>query len=501
MNKYIAIDLKSFYASVECIERGLDPLNTNLVVADTSRTAKTICLAATPSLKKYGISGRSRYFEVLQQVSKANRQRIHCTKNHKFVGSSIFDDELLANPDLAIDYIVAPPRMALYLDFSAKIYEIYLKHFSPEDIHIYSVDEVFIDVTKYLKTYNLSARELTRIILIEIFDTTGITATAGIGTNLYLAKVAMDIMAKKIPKDESGVIIAELDEITYRKELWNHLPITDFWRVGRGYAKRLAEHDIYTMGDIALCSITDSHHLRNEDLLYDLFGINAELLIDHAWGYEPCTMDEIKSYQPQSNSLCSSQVLHDPYSFEKARIVISEMIDQISLDLVKKNLLTDRLELTIGYDVENIHDPERAHKYKGETQVDFYGRIVPKPAHGSISFGRHTSSSFYLTKRILELFDNIANPQLLIRRMSISVGHVASVNSVQQSIQQLSFFGELPKYDNSLDDEIEKRERALQSAILKIKNRYGKNSILRGINYMEGATTKMRNQQIGGHRA
>ncbi|MEG2769699.1 MAG: DNA methylase, partial [Oscillospiraceae bacterium] len=378
---YIAIDLKSFYASVECMERGLDPMTTNLVVADASRTEKTICLAVSPSLKAYGVSGRARLFEVVQKVKQANAQRLLNAPNHTFVGSSANDNELKASPELALDYITAPPQMALYMEYSTKIYNTYLKYIAPEDIHVYSIDEVFIDVTDYLNTYHFSPRELAMKMILEVLSATGITATAGIGTNLYLCKIAMDIEAKHIHPDENGVRIAELDEMSYRQKLWTHRPLTDFWRVGKGYANKLEAEDIFTMGDIAKCSVGKPNEYYNEDLLYKLFGINAELLIDHAWGWEPCTIADVKAYKPSSSSLGSGQVLQCPYTFDKAKLIVREMTELLVLDLVDKELVTDQIVLTIGYDIENLTNPHTAQLYNGEITTDHYGRAVPKHAH------------------------------------------------------------------------------------------------------------------------
>ena len=400
---YIAIDLKSFYASVECRERDLDPLTTNLVVADAERTEKTICLAVSPSLKKYGLSGRARLFEVIQKVNAANNIRKLKASNHVFSGSSDDSTELQKNPSLKIDYIIAPPRMARYMEYSTKIYNIYLKYIAPEDIHIYSIDEVFIDVTHYLSTYNMTARELAMTMIQDILDTTGITATAGIGTNMYLCKIAMDIVAKHIEPDKNGVRIAELDEMSYRRLLWNHKPLTDFWRVGRGYSKKLEKIGLYTMGDIARCSIGKSTDYYNEELLYKLFGINAELLIDHAWGYEPCTMEDVKAYKPETNSISSGQVLHCPYEFDKARLVVKEMIDLMALDLVDKGLVTNQIVLTIGYDIENMTDKNRSQSYKGTVTTNYYGKKVPKPAHGTTNLPKQTSSTTLITNAVMEL--------------------------------------------------------------------------------------------------
>ena len=415
---YIAIDLKSFYASVECRERGLDPLDTNLVVADESRTDKTICLAVTPSLKTYGISGRARLFEVVQQVREANRGRLHDAPGHRFSGKSCFLSELTANPTLEIDYLIAPPRMAYYMEYSSSIYSIYLKYIAPEDIIVYSIDEVFMDVTDYLFTYKLTAHDLAMKIILDVLDTTGITATAGIGTNLFLAKVAMDIVAKHIPADKNGVRIAELDEMSFRRKLWTHQPLTDFWRVGRGYSKKLEEHGMFTMGDVARMSV------HNEDLLYQLFGKNAELLIDHAWGWEPCTVEAVKAYRPSDNSLGSGQVLHCPYTSENARLVLREMAELLSLDLVRKKLVTNQIVLTIGFDVENLTDPARCQLYTGPVVKDHYGRMIPKHAHGTERLETYTSSTKKIINVATTLFDKIVDANLLIRRINIVAGHV-----------------------------------------------------------------------------
>ena len=415
---YIAIDLKSFYASVECRERGLDPLDTNLVVADESRTDKTICLAVTPSLKTYGISGRARLFEVVQQVREANRGRLHDAPGHRFSGKSCFLSELTANPTLEIDYLIAPPRMAYYMEYSSSIYSIYLKYIAPEDIIVYSIDEVFMDVTDYLFTYKLTAHDLAMKIILDVLDTTGITATAGIGTNLFLAKVAMDIVAKHIPADKNGVRIAELDEMSFRRKLWTHQPLTDFWRIGRGYSKKLEEHGMFTMGDVARMSV------HNEDLLYQLFGKNAELLIDHAWGWEPCTVEAVKAYRPSDNSLGSGQVLHCPYTSENARLVLREMAELLSLDLVRKKLVTNQIVLTIGFDVENLTDPARRQLYTGPVVKDHYGRMIPKHAHGTERLETYTSSTKKIINVATTLFDKIVDANLLIRRINIVAGHV-----------------------------------------------------------------------------
>lgn len=495
---YAAIDLKSFYASVECIERGLDPLSTNLVVADASRTEKTICLAVSPSLKTYGIPGRARLFEVVEKVELANAQRQRKAPGHKLTGSSSDDRELKANPALALDYLIAPPQMARYMEYSTSVYRTYLKYIAPEDIHVYSIDEVFIDLTPYLKTYKLTPRELTMRIIRDILNSTGITATAGIGTNLYLAKIAMDIEAKHILPDKDGVRIAELDEMSYRRLLWAHRPLTDFWRVGRGYAKRLEERGIYTMGDIARCS------LQNEDLLYRLFGINAELLIDHAWGFEPCTIADIKAYRPETNSISSGQVLQCPYDFEKGRLIVREMTELLALELVEKGLVTDQIVLTLGYDIENLTDAQRRALYKGEVTTDHYGRKVPKHAHGTAGLDRQTASTKLIMKAVMELFDRIADESLLIRRVNLTANHVVDKDSVsaQPEARQLSLFADDTEEKKRAEEEASlERERRAQEAIVKIKKKYGKNAILKGTNFQEGATTIDRNGQIGGHRA
>lgn len=489
---YICIDLKSFYASVECIDRGLDPLTTNLVVADSSRTEKTICLATTPSLKQYGLGGRARLFEVVQKIKEVNQQRRKKLYPHKFFRSSINSVELKSHPEFEVDFIIAIPRMAHYIEISSKIYSIYLKYISEEDIHVYSIDEVFMDVTQYLKSYKLSAHELAMKMIQDVLSETGITATAGIGTNLYLSKIAMDIEAKKIPSDQNGVRVAQLDENSYRKKLWAHRPLTDFWRVGKGYATKLEAHGLYTMGDIALQSIED------EDLLYRLFGINAELLIDHAWGYEPCTMEYIKNYQPVGRSLGSGQVLSEPYDFYKGKLVTKEMTDSLALDLCDKGLLTNQLVLTIGYDIINITDKNISSSYKGEIITDYLGRKIPKHAHGTIHLNRYTSSSKAFLDKISELYDKIVNPNLFIKRIQITAIHILSEKEAKskKSYQQMSLFDDIEK-ENEMDEQENKRQKAM----LAIKKKYGKNSIMKGMNLEEGATMKERNKQIGGHKA
>ena len=497
---YIAIDLKSFYASVECRERGLDPMDTNLVVADESRTDKTICLAVTPSLKSYGISGRGRLFEVKQRVREANTGRRHDAPGHTLEGKSCSFSELQANPKLEIDFLIAPPRMAYYMEYSTRIYQVYMKYVAPEDIVVYSIDEVFMDVTNYLTAYKLTARELARKIILDVIETTGITATAGIGTNLFLCKVAMDIVAKHIPADKNGVRIAKLDEMTYRRTMWSHQPLTDFWRVGRGYAKKLEENGMFTMGDVARMSEV------NEDLLYKLFGKNAELLIDHAWGWEPTTIAAIKAYKPSSNSLGSGQVLHCPYEAEKAKLVLREMADILSLDLVEKGLVTDQLVVTIGYDIENLTDPQRRKKYHGDIVKDHYGRQIPKHAHGTINLEGYTSSTKKIVGAAAELYDRIADKNLLVRRLNIVANHVLPESAApkkNEGFQQLDLFTDYAALQAEQEQERAalEREKKMQQAMLTIKKKFGKNAILKGMNLEEGATAKDRNKQIGGHKA
>lgn len=501
---YIAIDLKSFYASVECVERRLDPLTSNLVVADVSRTQKTICLAVSPSLKSYGISGRARLFEVVQRVREINAVRQSKAPGRKFTGASYDDIELKSFPNLSLDYIAAPPRMAFYIEYSTRIYNIYLKYLAAEDIHVYSIDEVFMDVTNYLSNYKLTARQLTTKILLDVLESTGITATAGIGTNLYLAKIAMDILAKKMPKDKNGVQIAELNEITYRKELWSHRPIRDFWRIGKGYATRLEKQGLYTMGDIARCSLGTSTDYHNEDLLYKIFGVNAELLIDHAWGWEPCTIKDIKAYKPKAKSLGSGQVLHCAYSFEKARLITWEMIDLLVLDLVDKRLVTNQIVLTVGYDIDNLTNPEIRKHYKGEITTDGYGRQVPKSAHGTVNLSNYTSSSKLVIDAVLDLYDRIVDKNLLVRRINISANGLVDESSIEKGNkrQQLNLFTDfgLAKEEKKEEEREFEKERKVQETILEIKKKYGKNAVLKGTNLEEGATTIDRNKQIGGHR-
>ena len=482
--QYIAIDLKSFYASVECVDRGLDPLSTNLVVADVSRTEKTICLAVSPSLKSYGIPGRARLFEVVQKVKAINARRRSQAPGWRLSGGSSDNNAVQSDPSLALGYIVAPPRMHRYMEVSTNVYSVYLKYIAPEDIHVYSCDEVFIDATAYLKTYGCSARELAMKMVRDVLATTGITATAGIGTNLFLAKVAMDVEAKRSPADKDGVRIAELDESSFRLKYWDHRPLTDFWRIGHGLAARLAANYMYTLGDVARCSV------NNEARLYKLFGVNAELLIDHAWGWEPCTIAQIKSYRPSASSLSTGQVLSCPYSFDKARIVVREMTDNLVLDLVSKKLVTDRMTLMIGYDIENLTDERRSSAYAGPVEKDWYGREVPKPSHGSVRLPRQTSSTELITDAVMQLFERVADRKLLVRRMN-----VIAENTIDESkaVRQLELFEE-PQEDDG-------RERRRQEAILAIKKKYGRNAILKGMNFEEGATARERNQQVGGHKA
>ena len=493
--QYIAIDLKSFYASVECVERGLDPLKTNLVVADRSRTDKTICLAVTPSLKAYGIGGRARLFEVVRRVREVNMERLCFSPDGIFTGRSVNADELEANPGWELDYIAAPPRMAFYMDYSARIYKIYLRYVSAEDIHVYSIDEVFIDVTKYLSLYNLTAHELAMKMVRDVLREMGITATAGIGTNLYLSKVAMDIVAKHMPADKDGVRVAELDEMSYRRQLWNHQPLTDFWRVGHGTARKLKAHGMNTMGDVARKSVND------EDVLYKLFGVMAEPLIDHAWGWEPCTIAAIKSYRPQSSSFSSGQVLHEPYTADKARIVAIEMADALSMKLVDKKLTAGMLSLYVGYDTGSLENDDDTDI---EVTHDWYGRAVPKPASASVTLDKNTASSKAIIKSITSLYDNIVNPHLMVRRLNVAAGALKHSNGPQPPADiQLDLFTdyeEVKRRQEAEATELEK-EHNLQEAMIEIKKRFGKNAILRATSYQDGATARERNKQIGGHKA
>lgn len=493
---YIAIDLKSFYASVECVDRGLDPLDTNLVVADPTRTEKTICLAVSPSLKSYGIPGRARLFEAIQKVREVNAQRKYKAPGHSFSHESYFHSELIKDPSAELTFITAPPRMAHYMEVSTRIYNVYLKYIAPEDIHVYSIDEVFIDATDYLKTYGMTPRELAMKMVLDVLETTGITATAGIGTNLYLCKIAMDIYAKHCVPDKNGVRIAELDEMSYRRILWNHRPLTDFWRVGRGISKKLEEHGMYTMGDVARCSVGRENDYYNEDLLYRLFGVNAELLIDHAWGWEPTEISDIKSYRPESSSLSSGQVLQEPYEFSKAKLVLKEMADLLSLELVSKRIVTDQIVLTVGYDIESLKK-----SYSGAVETDRYGRKIPKTAHSSENIGRYTSSTKLICETAMKLFDRIVDKELLVRRMYIVANHIITENDAEKEHEyiQLNLFSDTGKQESE-ENEL-KKEKDMQKAILKIKSKYGKNSIIKGMNLKEGATALERNRQIGGHKA
>ena len=493
---YIAIDLKSFYASVECVDRGLDPLDTNLVVADPTRTEKTICLAVSPSLKSYGIPGRARLFEAIQKVREVNAQRKYKAPGHSFSHESYFHSELIKDPSAELTFITAPPRMAHYMEVSTRIYNVYLKYIAPEDIHVYSIDEVFIDATDYLKTYGLTPRELAMKMVLDVLETTGITATAGIGTNLYLCKIAMDIYAKHCEPDKNGVRIAELDEMSYRRILWDHRPLTDFWRVGRGISKKLEEHGMYTMGDVARCSVGRESDYYNEDLLYKLFGVNAELLIDHAWGWEPTEISDIKSYRPESSSLSSGQVLQEPYEFSKAKLVLKEMADLLSLELVSKRIVTDQIVLTVGYDIESLKK-----SYSGAVETDRYGRKIPKTAHSSENIGRYTSSTKLICETAMKLFDGIVDKELLVRRMYIVANHIITENDAEKEREyiQLNLFSDTGKQEAE-ENEL-KKEKDMQKAILQIKSKYGKNSIIKGMNLKEGATALERNRQIGGHKA
>ena len=504
---YIAIDLKSFYASVECVERKENPLTTNLVVADESRTEKTICLAVSPSLKAFGIPGRARLFEVVAAVKEVNRRRLAAIPERKFSGKSCHAEDTDSDKSLEVSYIVAPPRMAKYMEYSTRIYQIYLRYFAPEDMHVYSVDEVFMDATRYLSTYKMSARELTRKIIQDILSETGITATAGIGTNLYLCKIAMDVWAKHTEADKDGVRIAELDEMSYRRYLWDHKPITDFWRVGRGYAKKLAENGMFTMGDVARCSVGKPGEFYNEGLLYDLFGVNAELLIDHAWGWEPCTIEDIKAYKPSANSISTGQVLSEPYDFEKTRLIIREMTELLVLDLLDKHLVTDQMVLTVGYDIENLTDKSRRNAYSGEVVTDRYGRKIPKHAHGTANLKEKTSSISIIMDAVMELYDRIMDPALLTRRMSVVAANVVDESEAEaqkkETYEQLTLFTDIEAEEERKKEEKAAllKERKAQEAVLAIRKKFGKNAILKGTNLEEGATTIDRNRQIGGHKA
>ena len=495
---YAAIDLKSFFASVECRKRNLNPLTTNLVVADNTRTEKTICLAISPSMKAYGLPGRARLFEVMQKVKNVNNGRRMLAHNKTFSGKSYNDIELKKDKNLELDYIIAPPHMASYMEYSTKIYNIYLKYISSEDIFPYSIDEVFCDLTSYINTYKLSPRELVTKIIKDIYDTTGITATAGIGTNLFLCKVAMDIVAKHVEPNSYGVRIAELDERSFREKLWNHKPITDFWRVGKGYAKRLEKYRMFTMGDVARCSV------ENEDLLYKIFGVNAELLIDHSWGWECATIKSVKECKPENRSLCSGQVLHCPYDYDQIKLIIKEMADEITLDMVEKHFVTDMLVLTIEYDIENLKNAKYSKFYNGEIKEDRYGRRVPKPAHGTFRLENKTFSTRIISNGFVQLFDRIINKNLLVRKIYLTVGNLTDENELKkvEKYEQVNLFtnyGELAKKEEEERIKLEK-EHKIQSAIIGIKNKYGKNAIIKGMDLEESATTIQRNGQIGGHQ-
>lgn len=498
---YAAVDLKSFYASVECIQRELDPMTTNLVVADRSRTEKTICLAVSPSLKRYGIPGRARLFEAVQKIKEVNALRGQNAPGREFSGKSYDAVELDKDPSLELDYIVAPPQMATYMEFSAKIYQIYLKYAAPEDIHVYSVDEVFIDLTPYLKTSGLTAYDYLKRILLDVVETTGITAAAGIGTNLYLCKIAMDIVAKHVPADKDGVRIAQLDELSYRQQLWEHRPLTDFWRVGRGYERKLEKVGLFTMGDIARCSMGGPEDFHNEDLLYRLFGVNAQLLIDHAWGWEPCTIADIKAYRPSTNSISSGQVLHCPYNWKKAKLIVREMTDLLVLDLVDKGLVTDQIVLTVGYDIENLTNPLISKEYRGIIDTDHYGRKVPRHAHGTANLGGFMSSTVKITEAVMGLYDSIADPNLLIRRINLTANHVQpdTPELHRQDCMQMDLFGDTDR--RAEEEQAMQREKRRQQAVIRIKKKFGKNAIVKGMNLEEGATAMERNRQIGGHKA
>ena len=504
--QYAAIDLKSYYASVEAAERGYDPLDVNLVVADESRTDKTICLAVSPALKAYGIPGRARLFEAKQRIREVNRERLKHAPGGKFTGKSIFASALAADPSLELDYIVATPRMRYYMEYSRSIVEIYLRHVSPDDLLVYSIDEVFIDITHYLDSGKTAPRDFTMRLIREVLRETRITATAGIGTNLYLAKIAMDIVAKRMPADADGVRIAELDEMSYREQLWCHRPLTDFWRIGRGIARKLERNGLYTMGDVARCSVGPANTLYNEDFLYKLFGVNAELLIDHAWGWEPTEIADCKAYVPESQSLSSGQVLTRPYRFDEGRIVVQEMADGLSMDLVRKGLLTDQVVLNVGYDVENLSDPVRSKTYKGPIVADWYGRQVPKGVHGSQNLGRQTASTARIMQAVRDIYDRIVDRDLLVRRFSIAVMHLvpeSEADSAEAAPVQLDLFTDyeaLEREKRSEEAELEK-ERSMQKALLDIKDKYGKNAIVKGLNMREGATAMERNKQVGGHKA
>lgn len=507
IKQFIAIDLKSFYASVECAERGLDPLDANLVVADESRTDKTICLAVSPALKAHGIPGRPRLFEAKQQIERVNRERRRNAPERKFTGKSIFASELAADPSLELDLIIATPRMAYYMNYSRSIVEIYLRYVSIDDILVYSIDEVFIDVTPYLNTYNMSAHEFAMMLIRQVLKETRITATAGVGTNMYLAKIAMDIVAKKMPADKDGVRIAELDEMSYREKLWCHKPLTDFWRIGHGIARKLEQNGMHTMGDVARCSVGKNGGFYNAELLYKLFGVNAELLIDHAWGWEPTEIADCKSYIPETKSLSSGQVLSRPYSFDEGRIVVQEMADQLSIDLVRKGLMTDQVVLDVAYDSSNLKDPIISEKYKGPIKNDYYGRPAPQRVHGSKNLGRYLSSSQRIIDAVCEIYDSVVDKNLTVRRFNVVVARLLTVQEARQKEsdsvpEQMSFFRdyEAEKRAKQEEDAALEKERRMQEALIVLRDKYGKNAVVKGLNMQEGATAMDRNNQIGGHK-
>ena len=504
--QYVAIDLKSFYASVECTERGLDPLDANLAVADESRTDKTICLAVSPALKSHKIAGRARLFEVKQRVDEVNRERLVKAPGHRFSGKSIYGSELARDSSLELDFVVATPRMHYYMEYSRSIVEIYLRHVSPEDILVYSIDEVFIDVTPYLKRYKTTAHDFAMMLIREVLEETRITATAGIGTNMYLAKIAMDIVAKRMPADKDGVRIAELDERSYREALWCHKPLTDFWRIGKGIARKLETYGMHTMGDVARCSVGKPTDYRNEDLLYRLFGINAELIIDHAWGWEPTEIRDCKDYTPEGKSVSQGQVLSRPYTAAEGRVVVQEMADQVSMDLVRKGLYTDQIVLDVGYDVENLNDPVRAERYKGEVVTDWYGRKVPKSVHGSMNLGRHMASTERIVEAVRSIYDRITDETLLMRRFTVAACNLKTADEVREAEaapEQLDLFTDYEAQDaeRRAEDAALEKETRRQKALLDIRDKYGKNAVVRGLNLQEGATAIERNAQIGGHKA
>ncbi len=499
MNRiYASIDLKSFFASVECRQRGLDPLKTNLVVADKTRTEKTVCLAVTPSLKSYGIKGRARLFEVIQKVNEVNFNRRMKIENHQFIGKSYLDDELKLNKELELDYIIAPPQMSKYMKYSTSIYNTYLKYISKDDMFVYSIDEIFCDITKYLNTYKMTAQELVTKMIQDVYDKTGITATAGIGTNMYLCKIAMDIVAKHKEPNNIGVRIAYLDEMTYRKELWKHRPLTDFWRVGAGYSKKLEANGMFTMGDVARCSIA------NEELLYKLFGVNAELLIDHAWGYEPTKIEDVKSYTPKTTSLSSGQVLHCPYNCTQTELIIKEMADLLSLNLVSKQLATNQLVLTIEYDVSNLTNYSIRQLYNEEIVTDRYGRKIPKHSHGTLNLDDFTSSARIIIDSFDTLYKRIINKNLLVRKLNLTVNNLLNESEVprKDKFEQVNIFIDYERLDKEKKEKDKKieEEKSLQKAIIKIKDKYGKNAILKGMNLEKDGTTIQRNGEIGGHK-